>query len=52
VLQPGHAGALERHGRELLALPRAGDLELDDLDLDVVPDGVVGRTARLIVPAS
>jgi hypothetical protein len=41
VLQAGHARALERHRRELIALPRAGNLELDDLDLDVVADGVV-----------
>jgi hypothetical protein len=51
VFQAGDAGALEWHGRELVALPRAGDLELDDLDFDVVADGVV-RTHRAVYRAA
>src|SRR5215203_4538774 len=39
--QPGHARAFDRNGRELLAAARGVDLELDVLDLDIVPHGVV-----------
>ena len=42
MLQAGGAGPLERDRRKFLAPPLAIDLELYDLDLDVVADGVVG----------
>jgi len=41
VLEAGHARALQRNGRKLVAPARRVDLELNDLDLDVVPHRVV-----------
>ena len=46
VLQARDAGPLEGNRREF-TLPLAIDLELNDLDLDVVPDRVV-RTYRTV----
>ena len=51
VLQSRDARALQRNRRELLAPPRRVDLELNDLDLDVVPDRVV-RADRAIDAAA
>ena len=51
VLQPGDARALQRNRRKLLTPPRGVDLELNDLDLDVVPDRVVRADRAIDAPA-
>ena len=51
VLQSRDTRALQRNRWVLLPAPRLVDLELDDLNLDIVPDGVV-RADRAVDAAA